>query len=89
MPKPSSAQKTTIASRRKAIRNRSIRSALKTSIDTAERLIREGDVEKAGASATAAVGALDQAANDGVIHPNNAGRHKSRLMKKLNNALKP
>jgi small subunit ribosomal protein S20 len=30
------------------------------------------------------VSALDRAAKKGVIHPNQAGRRKSRLMKKLN-----
>ena len=89
MPKLSSAQRTTVASGRKAIRNKSLRSALKTSIATAERLIRAGDdAEMARASTAAASSALDQAANKGIIHPNNAGRSKARLMKKLN-ALNP
>jgi len=35
----------------------------------------------------AAVSSLDKAAEKGVIHPNNAARRKSRLMKKLNEAL--
>jgi len=34
-----------------------------------------------------AISALDKAAEKGVIHPNNAARRKSRLMKKLNQAL--
>jgi small subunit ribosomal protein S20 len=33
-----------------------------------------------------AITSLDKAAEKGVIHPNNAARRKSRLMKKLNEA---
>jgi small subunit ribosomal protein S20 len=33
-----------------------------------------------------AISSLDKAAEKGVIHPNNAARRKSRLMKKLNEA---
>jgi small subunit ribosomal protein S20 len=36
-----------------------------------------------------AISALDKAAQKGVIHPNNAARRKSRLMKHLNQALQP
>jgi len=35
----------------------------------------------------AAISSLDKAAEKGVIHPNNAARRKSRLIKKLNEAL--
>ena len=37
----------------------------------------------------AAIVSLDKAAEKGVIHSNNAARRKSRLMKKLNEALSP
>ena len=33
-----------------------------------------------------AISSLDKAAEKGIIHPNNAARRKSRLMKKLNEA---
>ena len=35
---------------------------------------------------TAAISALDKAAEKGIIHPNNAARRKSRLMTKVNAA---
>jgi hypothetical protein len=35
---------------------------------------------------TAAISALDKAAEKGIIHPNNAARRKSRLMAKVNAA---
>jgi len=45
------------------------------------------DLESAQAAVVAAATALDKAAEKGVLHPNNAARRKSRLMKKLNQAL--
>jgi len=35
---------------------------------------------------TAAISALDKAAEKGILHPNNAARRKSRLMAKVNAA---
>jgi len=46
-----------------------------------------GELELAQAAAVAAATALDKAAEKGILHPNNAARRKSRLMKKLNQAL--
>jgi small subunit ribosomal protein S20 len=39
---------------------------------------------KNAASIIAAIRDLDMAASRGIIHPNNAARRKSRLMKQLN-----
>jgi len=46
-----------------------------------------GELESAQKVVMAAVSSLDKAAEKGVIHPNNAARRKSRLMKELNEAL--
>ncbi len=86
MPKLSSAQKTTMASHRKAGRNRRIRSNIKTNVGKGEALIQAHDLEQAKSAASEAIGGLDRAANKGVIHRNNAARHKARLMKKLNSS---
>ena len=64
--------------------NRAIKSAVKTYTDKAEELISGKDPEPAKEAVQKASVALDKAAQKGVIHPNNAARHKSRLMKKLN-----
>lgn len=72
---------------RKRLRNKSIRSLCKTNITKAERLIFSGELELAQEAAVAAISSLDRAAEKGVIHPNNAARRKSRLMKTLNEAL--
>jgi small subunit ribosomal protein S20 len=43
-------------------------------------------MEPAKGAVQQATVALDKAAHKGVIHPNNAARHKSRLIKKYNAA---
>ena len=67
-------------------RNRAIKSSVKTYIDKAGELISGKELEPAKAAVQQASVALDKAAHKGVIHPNNAARRKSRLIKKLNAA---
>ena len=86
MPGKQSAQKQVRTSRRKQIRNKSIRSQTKTSIIKAERLIFTGELQDAQQEVVAAISSLDKAAEKEIIHPNNAARRKSRLMKEFNNA---
>jgi small subunit ribosomal protein S20 len=69
--------------------NRGITRAVKTSIGRAEELISGKELEQAKEAVRQASVALDKAAKKGVIHPNNAARHKSRLMKKYNVAFPP
>ena len=86
MPVTKSAQKQMRAAERRRFRNKSVDSLCKTNIAKAERLIFSGELELAQEAVVAAVGSLDKAAEKGIIHPNNAARRKSRLMKKLNEA---
>lgn len=67
-------------------RNRATKSAVKTYIAKAEELIIAKNLESAQEAVKRASVALDKAARKGVLHPNNAARHKSRLMKKFNAA---
>jgi len=76
------------SSARKRERNRVIRSKARTYIKKVNRLIAEGRLEEASAVAIQAISALDKAAEKGVIHKNNAARCKSRLMKRLNQAIR-
>ena len=57
------------------MRNRAQRSALRTAL----KHVRLADAAAAGAAYARAVELLDRAARKGLIHPNNAARHKSRL----------
>ncbi|KXK25275.1 MAG: 30S ribosomal protein S20 [Chloroflexi bacterium OLB15] len=63
--------------------NRTYRTRTRTFVKRA-RIAQEGaDVKVAVEATRAAVIELDKAASKGVIHPRNAARRKSRLMKKL------
>lgn len=86
MPQIKSAQKQMRIAERRRLRNKSVSTLCKTSITKAEKLIFAGELESAQRAVVAAISALDKAAEKGVIHPNNAARRKSRLMKKLNEA---
>ena len=89
MPASKSVQKQVRVAERRRLRNKSIRSLCKTNITKAERLIFSGELEAAQGAVVAAVSSLDKAAEKGIIHPNNAARRKSRLLKKLNEAQTP
>ena len=82
-----SAQKQVRVSERKRMRNKSVTTLCKTNIAKAERLIFSGELEPAKTAVAAAIKSLDKASEKGIIHANNAARRKSRLMKKLNEAL--
>jgi small subunit ribosomal protein S20 len=68
---------------RRRVRNRTIKSAVRTYIRKAERGITAAS-EDSTALVVQAISKLDKAASKGVLHPRNAARRKSRLMKKLN-----
>ena len=87
MPGSKSAQKQVRVTERRRLRNKSINSLCKTNITKAERLIFSGELDLAREAVVTAISSLDKAAEKGVIHPNNAARRKSRLMKKLSQAV--
>lgn len=86
MPHSKQAQKQARNSEKRRMRNRAVRSRTKTFVTRAERLVFAGDMEAARTAVVESISALDKAAEKGIIHPNNAARRKSRLMKKLNRA---
>lgn len=79
-----SALKRIRSNERKRVRNRMVRSRMRTFVKSARTAIKGGDVEAARQATQAAIKELDKAVSKGVIHPNNAARNKSRLMKQLN-----
>lgn len=81
-----SALKRVRSSAKKRMRNRAVRSAARTYVKKARRLILEGKKEEAILAVRQAVSALDKAVEKGVLHKNNAARRKSRLMKLFNQA---
>lgn len=69
---------------KRRLRNRAVKSATKTAIKRATDAIAGGDVDAAREAVRAAISTLDRAAQKGVLHPNNAGRRKSRLLLRYN-----
>jgi small subunit ribosomal protein S20 len=73
-------QKKRILTNEKArLRNKSVKSALRTSIRKFDEAAAAGDTEKAQELARAATRALDKAASKGVIHANQAANRKSAV----------
>ncbi|WP_199551789.1 30S ribosomal protein S20 [Streptomyces sp. N35] len=65
------------------LRNKSVKSALKTSIRKTREATAAGDVEKATAALREATRKLDKAVSKGVIHKNQAANKKSALASKV------
>ncbi|HKE92109.1 MAG TPA: 30S ribosomal protein S20 [Gemmatimonadales bacterium] len=78
MPRIKSAKKAMRQARRRTITNRAQRSALRTAL---KRVRGAASKQEATQAYAVAVRLLDRAARKGLIHRNNAARHKSRLAK--------
>ncbi len=68
----------------KTLRNKMVKSALKTSIKKFENAITAGNVDEAKVLLDSAIRSVDMAASKGIIHKNVASRKKSRLTLKFN-----
>ena len=79
-----SAKKIILVNKTKADRNKSIKSAVKTSIKKAEAAVTAKDKKAAAAALQNAISTIDKAASKGVYHKNNAARKVSRLSKAVN-----
>ena len=63
--------------------NKAGMTALRTQIKKVRAAIEAGDIERAQTEYQATARALDRAVTKGLIHRNNADRHKSRLARHL------
>lgn len=63
------------------LRNKSVKSALKTAVRQAREAIAAGDATAAAAATAKASRALDKAVSKGVIHANQAANRKSAIAK--------
>ncbi|MGH7673969.1 MAG: 30S ribosomal protein S20 [Gemmatimonadales bacterium] len=78
MPRIQSAKKAMRQARARHVRNKAQRTAVRTAV----KRVQQAATRDAATTAYAqAVRLLDRAARKGLIHPNNAARHKSRLAK--------
>lgn len=64
------------------LRNKAVRSELKTRIKSALRSVEQAE-DTAAETLQLAVKRLDKAASKGIIHKNQAARRKSRLMQRI------
>lgn len=79
-----SAKKRIKVTQTKTLRNKMVKSALKTSIKKYETAVEAGNVDEAKVLLGSAIKSIDMAASKGIIHKNVASRKKSRLTLKLN-----
>jgi small subunit ribosomal protein S20 len=68
---------------KKRARNRVYRGKARTMVAKALVAVNSGDKDSSVEAIRTAISALDKAAEQGVLHKNNAARRKSRLMKHL------
>ncbi len=87
MPKSKSALKAVKRAEKRRMRNKAIRSALRTYLKRALLALEEKEPEKAKEAVRIACARLDKAAGKGGIPKNEAARRKSKLMKKLQELL--
>lgn len=79
-----SAKKRILVAEKRAVRNKSIRSKVKTAIKKVNAAIAANDKEAAVTALRAATGELSKAATKGVYHKNTSSRKISRLSQAVN-----
>ena len=84
MPNIKSAKKRVLVIEKKTMRNKAIKSALKTQVKKFLTAVEAGDKETATKLFPETVSAIDAAVTKGVLHKNNANNRKAKLAKKLN-----
>lgn len=83
MPNIDSAVKRMRQNQQRRMRNRQIRSRMRTQIKRFRNLVEQGAIDEARQTLPSVYSVIDSTARKGVIHPNTAGRYKSRLAKQL------
>ena len=68
---------------KRRVRNKAVKSSLKTAIRKFNETVAAGDSDAAAVELRAASRKLDQAASKGVIHKNQAANRKSAIAKRL------
>ena len=88
MPNIKSAIKRVNVAEKKNLRNRMVKSGVKTSIKKFEAAVATKSVEEAAKLLSVVSGDIDKATSKGVMHKNTANRKKARLAISLNKASK-
>lgn len=84
-----SAKKRVLVSEKKALRNKRIRTEVKTVVKAVEKAAAAGNQEEAEKALTLATSKISKAASKGVFHKNTASRKISRLTKLVNKTAEP
>lgn len=84
MPHSVSARKRVRQNEKRRLRNRSVRSAVKTTVRKCRDAAASGDAQAAQDLYRAAARVLDKAVSRGALHKRTAARHKSRLARRVN-----
>jgi small subunit ribosomal protein S20 len=83
MPRRKSSLKRKRADKKRHLRNLRVKQALKKTLKQFQKLLAAKNLEEAKKTLLKAYSQLDKAAKKHIIHPNTAGRKKSRLMRRL------
>ena len=79
-----SAKKRVRVNEKKALRNKAIKTRVKTAIKSVDVAVAAGDKELAQANLPKAISQISRGVSKGVYHKNNAARKVSRLAKAVN-----
>ena len=79
-----SQKKRVLTNEKARLRNKAVRSELKTASSKVHAAVEAGDADAARAAAEEASRLLDKAVSKGVVHKNQAANRKSSLMKAAN-----
>jgi small subunit ribosomal protein S20 len=71
---------------KRRMRNKSVRSSVRTAVRKFREAVEAGNTEEAATLQRAASRALDKAASKGVIHKNQAANRKSAMAKRIDSA---
>ena len=84
MPQSTSAKKSAHQNERHRMRNKTVRSSMRSQVKKVKKAIEDGDKPLAEKELPEAMKRLDKAAKNNVIHENQAARRKSRLQRDVN-----
>ncbi|MHC4713104.1 MAG: 30S ribosomal protein S20 [Planctomycetota bacterium] len=79
MPQSLSARKRVRQNEKRRLRNKAVRSSVRSAVKSFRKLVDAGDLEAARTRYDIVQKKLDQAVSKGVFHRNTASRYKSRL----------
>ena len=82
-----SAKKRILQNDKKRIRNRHIRTTLRSALKRFEQTLEKQNAEELKALMGKTISIVDTAASKGVIHKNKAARHVSQITRKINSFL--